>query len=694
MRDRYTASCASFCALLAQGRWARANIKGWCMKNQVWKKGFASLAMVAMMQPGFALAQQAGSAAPQVVVAPKSSDAVQKFVVTPTAEANLTQAQKLALLQKNIKYVFVLFQENRSFDFYFGTYPGANGLYSQPASETPGLTQPIVNTDGSIGSISAFRIPLSVTDVNGNTVPIYPADTDSVNHSHAAYETKIDVQGGVTRNDGYAITEEGVTITNGVPSKKPTLAQKQMGELVMGHVDCNTAPILWNYADRFTLFDDFHQTVLSASTPNALAMIAGQSGETQWVKHPSEATTSLSSNGVPVISDGDPFWGSQLDTTGSPKQPANPPSATPEINLTFATLPLSFMGSQIQATVATDTQPATDLTDIEQDIAEIAGNGVKPTNWGWYQQGYDREFGDSGATVSHADYIAHHNAPQYFGYVSNNPAVSSHLHGLSDFAVAIANKQLPAAGGVFYLRGGYNNIQGLTPVDPNPKLATVFNGNDDHPGYSDVQISSALLADEINLIASSPYWPQSAIIITYDETDGLYDHAPEVIRNYDPQGDPLEQGPRIPTIVISPYGVTHAISHEATEHSSIIKFIDQLFGLEPLANLPDEKQARANGLLQFGQAYLGPADAGVSGVGNMFTAFDNNRLTGAAAPIPATYAEIPQQLVNTFPQGANQGCQLLGITPTDANLPNNVPSDFNPRPSSDPGTPTSGTWTP
>ncbi len=664
------------------------------MSIQLFKKGCASLAMAALLQPGFLLAQATSNLGTNTVtIAPPSSSTVQNYIIQPTAEANLTQAQKLALLQKNIKYVFVLFQENRSFDFYFGTYPGANGLYSQSAADTPGLTQPIVNTDGTVGTISAFKIPLSVTANNGTVVPIYPQDTDSVNHSHAAYETKIDVKGGVTRNDGYAITEEGVTLTNGVPSKIPTLAQKQTGELVMGHVDCDAAPIMWSYADRFTLFDDFHQTVLSASTPNALAMIAGQSGETQWVEHPSEATTSLSSNGVPVISDGDPFWGSQLDTTGSPKQPANPASKTPEINLTFATLPLSFMGSQIQTTVQADTQPTTDLADIQQDITEIAGKGVQPTNWGWFQQGYDHEFNDATATASHADYIAHHNAPQYFGYVSNNPDVSAHMHGLSDFAEAVANKQLPSSG-VYYVRGGYNNIQGLTPVDPNPALATVFNGNDDHPGYSDLQISNALIADEINLIASSPYWSQSAIIVTYDETDGEYDHAPEVIRNYDPEGEPLDQGPRVPTIIISPYGVVHGVAHEASEHSSIIKFIDLLYGLTPLANLPDEKQAKSNGLTMFGQAYLGPADAGVSGVGNLFSAFSNNRLLGTAATVPATFAEIPEQLVNSFPQGGNNGCKLLQITPTDTGLPNNVPSDFNPRPSSDPGTPTSGTWTP
>jgi phospholipase C len=669
------------------------------MKMDIWKKGCAAAAMLAMLQPGFALAQSATGnleAPPLVTLAPKSSDAVQKYVRSTVQDANISQAEKLALLKKHIKYVFVLFQENRSFDFYFGTYPGADGIFSKTAAKTPGFVQPIVNTDGTVSTISPFKIPATVTDANGKTVQIYPADTDSVNHGHAAYETKIDVQNGVTQNDGYAITEEGVTLTNGVPSKTPTETQKQMGELVMAHVDCDQAPILWNYADRFTLFDNFHQTVLSASTPNAIAMISGQSGETQWVKHPEESTKnfgSLTGNGLPVVSDGDPFWGSQLDVFGS-GQPSNPASANPEINLTFATLPLSFMGSDIYTTTTTDTQPQTDLTDVEKDMKEISGDGVKPTNWGWFQQGYDHEFNDATATASHTDYIAHHNAPQYFGYVSNNPTVSAHMHGLSDFYTAITNQKLPADGGVFYLRGGYNNIQGLTPEDPNPLLQQTFAGNDDHPGYSDLQISEALIADEVNSIVSSPYWPESAIIITYDETDGLYDHAPEVIRSYDSYGEPLDQGPRVPTIVISPYGVVHSISHEKAEHSSIIKFIDLLYGLTPLADLPDEAQARKDGKTLFGQSYLGPADDKTPGVGNMFSAFDDARLSGNAAPIPASYAYIPQALINTFPQVGGNGCRVLNIQPTDFGMTNPVPTDFNPRPASDPGIPTSGTWTP
>ena len=664
------------------------------------------LASALMIQPGLSYAQSATTTTPTtsvLTIAPKSSAAVAAQAISVEKEVSLTQAQKLALLQKNIKYVFVLFQENRSFDFYFGSYPGAHGLYSQPASQTPGFYQPIVNTDGTVSTIQPFSIPITIPTTAAGTagpagtqVPLYPSDTDSVNHSHTAYEEKIDLNGGTTLNDRYAVTEEGVVLTNGIPNHIPTLAQKQTGELVMGHVDCNTAPVLWSYADRGVLFDDFHQTVLSASSPNAIAMIAGQSGETQWVKHPEQSTKafgSISGNGVPVVSDGDPFWGSQLDIYGS-GQPANPPSANPQINLTFATLPLSFMGSAIDTTVSQDRQPQSDLTDIEKDIREIAGGGVQPTNWGWYQQGYDHEANDTTATASHADYIPHHNAPQYFGYVSNNPAVTPHLHGLTDFFTDISSNNLSPTGGVYYLRGGYNNIQGLTPVDPNPALQTVFNGNDDHPGYSDVQISEALLAKEINAIAASPYWSQSAIIISYDETDGLYDHIPEVIRNYDPYGDALEQGPRIPTIILSPYGVVHGVSHEASEHSSIIKFIDMLYGLKPLADLPDEKQAKAAGLQTYGQAYLGPADAGVSGIGNLFSAFDNNRLSGTAAVLPASYVTLPTSLFNNLPQLGNNGCQYLNIEPTDHGLPNPVPADFNPRPSSDPGTPALGNWTP
>ena len=73
--------------------------------------------------------------------------------------------------------------------------------------------------------------------------------------------------------------------------------------------------------------------------------------------------------------------------------------------------------------------------------------------------------------TTNGNYIAHHNAPQYFGYVANNPVETrAHLKGLGDFYTAIKAEALPSDGGVFYVRGGYGNIDGLTPRSPSPAV--------------------------------------------------------------------------------------------------------------------------------------------------------------------------------------------------------------------------------
>jgi phospholipase C len=655
------------------------------------------------MSLGICAAQdKPASPLPDVTIAPRSSAQVAAEVIDPASEPALSAEQKLELIRQRVKYVFVLFQENRSFDFYFAGYPGADGLYAGPdgprtANQVAGFTQTIVNTDGSLATVTPFKIPATVVDAGGKTVPIYPADVASVDHSHVGIARKIALDSnGVARNTEYALTEEGVTVKDGKPSKAPTLERKQFGELVMAHVDCDTAPFLWRYADRFTLFDHFMDTIVGPSTPNAIAMISGQGGETQWLLHPDAAATGGKGKGatVPMLSDPQPYWGSPLDTADRLNQPqATHPFGGVSKNLTFASLPLSFMGTAIKQTTAADYDPTFDLPDVQEDIDKIAGHGVKAVNWGWYQQGYDHEINDASGKASHEGYVAHHNAPEYFGYVANNPLASTHLHGLSEFFAALAHRQLPPSG-VFYIRGGYGNIEGWKPQDPNPKLAKVFNGNDDHPGYSDTQISEGLLAQEINAIAASPYWPESAIIITYDESDGLYDHAKPRIRSYDAAGIPLEQGPRIPALLISPFAVAHGVSHVPSEHSSIIKFVDELFGLVPLADLPDEERARQIGAEKLGQPNLGPADDKVPGVGDMTSAFDTLRLEGKRAALSAAYATIPAAEISRFPHAGGEGCRQLEITPTDSGLPNPVPADFNPRPDTTPGIPTSGNWTP
>ncbi|MGB9204240.1 MAG: alkaline phosphatase family protein [Terriglobales bacterium] len=686
------------------------------MHTKEWAKAsWASLLAAAlMMQPFPALAEDPKSDGARdqkkvVEIAPRSSAAVARYTRSLTSEPILTHAQKLALLQKNIKYVFVLFQENRSFDFHFGTYPGARGLFSQPAGSTPGFVQPIVKTDGSVGMISPFLMPQSITDVNGHTVNLYPEDTDSVNHGHTASDAKLDLNSSnVAQNDRYAFTEEGLsgtlTCSSGSCSYSgpaPTEQQVQKGELVVSHIDCNTVPFLWNYADRFTLFDNFFDTVIGPSTPNALAMLAGQSGVTQWIKHPGLGSNINTTNAqLPVTGDPQPYWGSALDPTVTNRQPTESggaPSANPASNQTYASLALTFMGNQIESLTASDLNPAFDLLDVQKDIKKIALSPNGPVSWAWYEEGYDLEPTDTGGTASHSTYIAHHDAPQYFGYESNNPnEVAAHMKGLGDFFTALSATALPGTGtgGVYYVRGGYGNLDGLIPRSPSPAVKAAYAGNDDHPGYSDAQISEALLGDTINAIANSPYWPQSAIIITYDESDGLYDHTQPKIRSWDPLNNALSQGPRIPTIVISPFGVVHGISHEATEHGSVIKFIDELFKLNRLGFLPEESSARALGLKTYGQKYLGPSDAATPGVGDLFTGFDNGRLSGQTPALPAEYATIPQSEFS-LPHYGGQGCRVLQIVPTDViqgGVKDPAPQDVNPRPSTNPGVPYQGGW--
>ena len=685
-------------------------------RNESVKASCALLALAAfMMQPFTALAEEAVNNQKNdeqnlVRIAPRSSEEVARFTLDTWSGPRLTHAQKIDLLRKKIKYVFVLFQENRSFDFYFGTYPGARGLFSQPASQTPGFVQPIVLTSGLVGSISPFLIPQSIVDNQGNTVLLYPEDTDSVNHGHTAIDAKLDLNSSnVAQNDRYAVTEEalkgtlsadGTTYTGPAPTEQ----QVQKGELVVSHIDCDTVPFLWNYADRFTLFDNFFDTVIGPSTPNAISMIAGQSGMTEWVLHPNLAlgstTLPWSNASLPVTGDPQPYWGSALAPAPpneyQPTESGETPTSNPASNLTFASLPLSFMGNQIQSITAGDLNPAFDLLDIQADITKIAGDKNKPVNWGWFQEGYDHESIDGSGPATHLSYIAHHNGPQYFGYEANNPGeTQNHLKGLGDFYEAIRTNALPAEGGVFYVRGGYSNLDGLVPRSPSPAVEGAFPGNDEHPGYSDAQIGEALLADSINAIAGSKYWPESAIIITYDETDGLYDHTQPKIRSWDPVGDALDQGPRIPAIVISPYSKVHAISSEPSEHGSIIKFIDEIFHLTPLADLPDEAAARAEGATTYHQNYLGPSDDKTPGVSDLFSAFDNARLVGWAPPLPGWYAQIPANQVTSLPHFGARGCSVLHITPTDyvnGVVIDPAPVDFNPRPSTNPGTPVLGGW--
>jgi len=659
------------------------------MRFQLLQKFSAWLLVLLFTQPSaFLLAQDK---------AYNHRDLVKKYYISADREPKMSQKDVIAQIQNKVKYVFVLYQENRSFDSYFGTFPGAEGLFSQPASQTLGFNQKLVNTDGSLTTIHPFRIgpqdQCPDSTVNGVASPTtcYAADTDDIDHSHPRTVAKMDIQSTGPQMDQFAVTEE----LKYSPTGNPSLKAKQMGELAMAHEDCDTVPLLWGYAQKFVLFDHIFEAMTGPSTPGNLAIIGAQSGQTQWVRHPDQGYTDNGGAvpGVPVLNDNDPFWGSPSDPTPpANKMPVNPtdfPGYGTQINLTFATIPLTLAGGNLQKIVKADTNAA-DLDDVEDDVNFISSLSAATVPFGWYEEGYDKESTDPGpvdANGTHASYITHHNGPQYFGYISNNPKMRSQLHGLGDFFNALEKKTLPKQGGVFFVKGGYQNIFNLKPVNPDTTVQANFLGDDDHPAYSDAQISEAMVAEAINKIAESPYWSQSAIIITWDDSEGDYDHVPPPVRTFGPDGSLINNGPRVPLVLISPYARTNYVAQAQGSQSSVVKFIDAVFNLPPLALLPDELNARRKGEKEFGQKDLGPEDALTPGITDLLSAFSPARLTGKAEPLPPYYVTVPEALIQTLPQAWGfGGCQYLGVTTTDRQqgIQNVVPSDFNPRPKTNP----------
>ena len=192
-------------------------------------------------------------------------------------------------------------------------------------------------------------------------------------------------------------------------------------------------------------------------------------------------------------------------------------------------------------------------------------------------------------------------------------------------------------------------------------------GDDDHPGYSDHQISEAMTARAINAIASKPdIWIRSMIVIAYDESDGSYDHVPPRILSYRPDRLPLSRGIRVPLIVISPYA---------------------------LASLPDEGRAldagskpAFNGPNGFVQNYLGPRDINSPITDDLLSAFDPKRLLGLEPLLPGSYASISEDVVKPFPHYGGRGCAALGMTTEDRRqgIENVIPPGFNPLPATFP----------
>jgi len=97
-----------------------------------------------------------------------------------------------------------------------------------------------------------------------------------------------------------------------------------------------------------------------------------------------------------------------------------------------------------------------------------------------------------------------------------------------------------------------------------------------HPGGGPITNGITWLNSFIQEVQASPVWPNAAIIVIWDSSGGWWDHVPP------PQVDTQGNGPRVPMLVISPLAKKNYISHVQMDDVSILKFIQNTFGLAPL----------------------------------------------------------------------------------------------------------------
>jgi phospholipase C len=352
----------------------------------------------------------------------------------------------------------------------------------------------------------------------------------------------------------------------------------------MGYYDGNTVTAFWNYAQRFSMSDNHFSTMFGPSTVGALNLISGSTtGATVDAGNPAGNTANGATTNATIIGDPRPT----LDDC----HPANK---------TYVTI-----------------SNKTNVGDL------LNGKGF---TWGWFQGGFAPTSVVNGVAVCGAqsvglagtitDYISHHEPFLYFTQTANQHHVrplnvnvigtsadtlTSHQYDLSDFWSAVDNGQLPA---VSYL-----------------KLKAV---NDGHPGYSDPLDEQTGVVSIINRLENTPEWKTTAVVILYDDSDGWYDHAMEPIVNQSNASDDNLTGPgacgvtpaggavgrcgygmRQPLIVVSPFARQNFIDHSVTDQSSVLKFVEDNWGLGRIGgDSTDVKAGDLGGLFDFSGKHL------------------------------------------------------------------------------------------
>jgi phospholipase C len=147
-----------------------------------------------------------------------------------------------------------------------------------------------------------------------------------------------------------------------------------------------------------------------------------------------------------------------------------------------------------------------------------------------------------------------------------------------------------------------NNLATMTWVTTGPKIS-------EHPSFGgscDGENSTVTL---VNAIMNSPAWNSTVIFISWDDFGGFYDHVPP------PHLDAIGLGPRVPLLIVSPFVKSGFIEHQQLEFASVVKFIEEIFGLPFLTS----RDAGSNDIFDafdFINAPLAPMPLSIRACGN------------------------------------------------------------------------------
>ena len=403
-----------------------------------------------------------------------------------------------------INHIVVIMQENRSFDNYFGTYPGANGI-------PKGTCVPLSPDNPSVGCVKPF---LS-TDVISGDLP------------HGYQSSVVGYDNG--KMDGFMVGE----------NENPK---------TMTYYDNKTIPYYWDLAKNYVLADNFYSSVLSYSLPNHWYALAGQAPATSmfyFMHRPPNNDILNQQENASTIAGGNP------NATANFGVNPNPTS------------------TNLRDEVARVYLEESNLT---KTVADLFMNDTHNITWKYYD--HVVQAGNYKAAVSSGRAFEFWNPFSAKGS-TYTPAYAPHFVNRAQIFTDLKS-------------GDFPQVSWVTPSFP----------ISEHPPAN---ITSGMnwVKDVINAIMSSPYWNSTAIILTWDDYGGFYDHVPP------PQIDKFGLSFRMPTLIISPYAKPGYIDHTQYQFESMLKFIEWRFSLQPLT----ERDLHANNLVNafdFSQKPLPP----------------------------------------------------------------------------------------